>query len=229
MVLEEWSPSSGLPDWTEPGLQASWLFFSFPRFLPLARGNRYIGAMSKARRSNDWGFPRWRGYGSARDAQQVRLCDRHGCDKPGDCPAPKSPNSPERWYFCSEHAGEYNRNWDYFQGLDAEERAAREQTEQRDADGYKGSAFYGWGGPGDGSRSRDEMRALAVLELESDADFEAVRKSWRRMAKENHPDIRPGDADAATRFQAIQAAYDVLRVAEERRTWKPDVAAGRGG
>lgn len=203
--------------------------FSFPRFLPLARGNRYIGAMSKARRSNDWGFPRWRGYGSARDAQQVRLCDRHGCDKPGDCPAPKSPNSPERWYFCSEHAGEYNRNWDYFQGLDAEERAAREQTEQRDADGYKGSAFYGWGGPGDGSRSRDEMRALAVLELESDADFEAVRKSWRRLAKENHPDIRPGDAEAAARFQAIQAAYDVLRVAEERRTWKPDVAAGRGG
>ena len=65
------------------------------------------------------------------------------------------------------------------------------------------------------------MRALAVLELETDADFEAVRKSWRRLAKVNHPDVRPGDKDAAERFQAIQAAYDVLRVAEERRTWKP--------
>ena len=29
--------------------------------------------MTRARRSTDWGFPRWRGYGSARDAQQVRL------------------------------------------------------------------------------------------------------------------------------------------------------------
>ncbi|MES1985366.1 MAG: J domain-containing protein [Pseudomonadota bacterium] len=177
--------------------------------------------MSRAKRSNDWGFPRWRSYGAASEAQQVRMCDRHGCDRPGNCPAPKSPNSPERWYFCSEHAGEYNRNWDYFQGLDAEERASREQAEQRDAGGFQGSAFYGWGGPGDGTRSRDEMRALAVLELETDADFEAVRKSWRRLAKVNHPDVRPGDKDAAERFQAIQAAYDVLRVAEERRTWKP--------
>ena len=48
-------------------------------------------------RSNDWGFPRWRGYGSERGATKVRLCDRHGCDKPGDRPAPKAPNSPERW------------------------------------------------------------------------------------------------------------------------------------
>lgn len=151
----------------------------------------------------------------------MRLCDRHGCEKPGNCPAPKSPNSPERWYFCAEHAGEYNRNWDYFQGLDAEERAERERTERRDAGGYKDSAFYSWGGPGDGTRSRDEMRALEMLELESDADFESVKKSWRRLAKENHPDIRPNDADAAIRFQAIQAAYDVLRTAEERRTWKP--------
>ena len=65
------------------------------------------------------------------------------------------------------------------------------------------------------------MRALEILELESDADFEAVRKSWRRLAKANHPDVKPDDKEAALKFQAIQAAYDVLRVAEERRSWKP--------
>lgn len=149
------------------------------------------------------------------------MCDRHGCDQPGNCPAPKAPNSPDRWYFCQEHAGEYNRGWDYFQGLDEEERASRMKDEARDASGYKQSAHNSWAGPGDGTRSRDEMRALDLLGLESDADFEAVRKSWRALAKEHHPDVRPGDEDAAKRFQAIQAAYDVLRVAEERRTWKP--------
>ena len=151
----------------------------------------------------------------------MRLCDRHGCDAPGDCPAPKSPNSRERWYFCAEHAAEYNRNWDYFQGLSAEEAARREAEERRDAGGYRDSAFYGWGGPGDGSRSREEMRALDVLELESDADFEAVKKSWRRLAKEFHPDVKPDDAEAAMRFQAIQAAYELLKSAEERREWRP--------
>jgi hypothetical protein len=180
-------------------------------------GNRH-------RRSNDWGFPRWRGYGSSREAEAVRLCDRHGCERRGDCPAPKSPNSPERWYFCQDHAAEYNRGWDYFEGLDAEERSRRTHEETRDAGGYRTSAYDSWAGPGDGSRSRDEMRALDILGLESDADFEAVKRSWRQLAKENHPDIRPGDTEAAARFQAAQAAYEVLRTAEERRSWRPPAA-----
>lgn len=150
----------------------------------------------------------------------MRLCDRHGCDEPGDRPAPKSPNSPERWYFCETHAGEYNRNWNYFEGLTAEEAAQREAEERRDAGGFSESKHNSWAGPGDGSRSRDEMRALELFELDPDADFETVRLAWRRMAKSNHPDVKPGDAEAAKRFQAIQAAYDVLKAAEERRTWK---------
>ncbi|HEY5713316.1 MAG TPA: J domain-containing protein [Allosphingosinicella sp.] len=173
--------------------------------------------MAKASRSNDWGFPRWRAYGSARDAEPVRQCDRYDCEEPGDRPAPKTPNSPERWYFCERHAAEYNRNWNYFEGLSAEDAAARETDEQRDAAAFRQANHYGWGGPGDGSRSRDEMRALDVLELESDADFDAIKAAYRRQAKANHPDVKPGDKEAATRFQMIQAAYDVLRRGEERR------------
>ena len=173
--------------------------------------------MARHSRSNDWGFPRWRGYGSATEAARVRLCDRHQCEQPGTCPAPKSPNNPERWYFCPDHAAEYNRGWDYFAGLSAEQAAAREAADRQTQDGYANAKHYSWGGPGDGTRSRDEMRALAVLGLESDAEFEAVRTAWRALAKENHPDVRPSDADAAARFQQIQAAYDVLRTAEEAK------------
>lgn len=178
--------------------------------------------MARSGRTVDWGFPRWRGYGGAREAAQVRLCDRHGCAEPGRCPAPKSPNSPDRWYFCERHAAEYNAGWNYFEGLSAEEAAAREADETRTANGYTEARHYGWAGPGDGSRSRDEMRALDVLELDAHADFEAVRGAWRKLAKANHPDACPGDAEAAKRFQAIQAAYEVLRVAEENRQWRPE-------
>jgi DnaJ domain len=173
--------------------------------------------MTRKTRTDDWGFPRWRSYGASREAVTVRLCDRHGCTAAGDRPAPKSPNSPERWWFCLAHATEYNSNWNYFEGLSAEEAATREANERRDASGYTDAKHYGWGGPGDGSRSRDEMRALDLLGLESEADFEATKAAWRAMAKEYHPDVRPGDTDAAQKFQAIQAAYDVLRVAEDRR------------
>src|SRR3546814_16656716 len=88
--------------------------------------------MNGPRRSLDWGFPRWRGYGSSREAITVRLCDRHGCEEPGNCPAPKAPNTRDRWYFCKAHAAEYNAGWDYFEGLDKAEREERTRSENSD-------------------------------------------------------------------------------------------------
>jgi hypothetical protein len=193
------------------------------RFCSLAEGaplrlSRQL--MSRVRRSDNWGFPRWGGYGGSREATNVRLCDRHGCTEAGTCPAPKSPNNPDRWMFCVAHASEYNSGWDYFAGLDAEETAAREAEERQTHEGFQESAHYGWATSGDGTRSRDELRALDLLELTPDADFDAIKKSYRTKAKIVHPDVRPGDEDAAKAFQALQLAYEVLRASEERREWK---------
>jgi hypothetical protein len=177
--------------------------------------------MAKQKRSDDWGFPRWRSYAKSRDATRLRLCDREGCTNIGDRPAPKAPNSPERWYFCEAHAAEYNKNWNYFAGLSAEEAARRAAEEEQGASAFRQSAQWKWAGPGDGTRSRDEMRALDALELDSDADFTAIKAAHRRLVKETHPDANPGDAEAAKRFKQVQAAYDVLKKAEERSKATP--------
>src|SRR3954466_7545636 len=178
-------------------------------------------AMARHKRSNDWGFPRWRSYSDkSRSAAKVRLCDREGCNEAGDRPAPKAPHSRERWYFCESHAAEYNRNWNYFAGLSPEEAARRAADEESGASAFRKSAHWTWGGPGDGSRTRDEMRALDALDLESDADFAAVKAAHRRLVKETHPDANPGDTEAARRFKQVQAAYDVLKKAEERKNGK---------
>src|SRR5687768_12780991 len=176
--------------------------------------------MAKLTRSNDWGFPRWRAYEKGREAARIRLCDREGCDLAGDRPAPKAPNRPERWYFCQAHAAEYNRGWDYFAGLSPEEAARRAADEEQGNAGFRQSAQWKWAGPGDGSRSRDEMRALDALGLDSDAEMKAIKAAHRRLVKETHPDANPGDEDAAKRFKQVQAAYDVLRKAEERKEGK---------
>ncbi|WP_246444546.1 J domain-containing protein [Sphingomonas sediminicola] len=76
----------------------------------------------------------------------------------------------------------------------------------------------GWSG--DGSRSRDEMRALEVLELDPDVEFKDVKVAYRRLAKEHHPDTNAGNRKAADKFQKVQAAYEVLRKAEERKNGK---------
>lgn len=173
--------------------------------------------MARARRSNDWGFPRWRDYGGAGKAPEAqRLCDRAGCGKPGNCPAPKAPNRPERWWFCEEHAAEYNKGWNYFDALTEEEAAAHEAEEQRGQRSYERARHWAWG-EGDGSRSRAELDALKLFDLPPDADEAAIKAAHRRMAKENHPDLHPGDEEASKRFQASQAAYEILKAAAERR------------
>ena len=118
---------------------------------------------------------------------------------------------PRALVFLRGHAAEYNKNWNYFAGLSPEEAARRAAEEEQGAAGFRQSAQWKWAGPGDGSRSRDEMRALDALELDSDADFTAIKAAHRRLVKETHPDANPGDEEAAKRFKQVQAAYDVLQ------------------
>ena len=63
-----------------------------------------------------------------------------------------------------------------------------------------------------------EQDYYELLGVVRGADEATIKAAYRRLAKANHPDAAPDDADAATRFQAVQAAYDVLRKAEERRS-----------
>lgn len=171
--------------------------------------------MARYTKSRDWGFPRWRGYSDNNHAaKKIRLCDREGCDKPGNFPAPKSPNNPDRWYFCEDHIVEYNRSWDYFAGLSKEEAAKRKAEEKRQASGYS-STSYSWAGSETG-RSNEVLEALKILELEADADFEMVKIQWRQLAKKWHPDLNQNDEKAVKHFHAIQAAFDLLRNREER-------------
>jgi hypothetical protein len=173
--------------------------------------------MPRQRRSNDWGFPRWRAYGAASGAPEAqRRCDRAGCDQPGTCPAPKAPNRPERWWFCEAHAAEYNRQWDYFAALSAAEAAAEAARESSHTGSYQRARHWDWG-EGDGSRSRAELDALRLFDLPPDADEADIKAAHRRMAKANHPDVNPGDTEAASRFQAAQAAYEVLTRAAAAR------------
>ncbi len=180
----------------------------------------HAGQSRMSRRSNDWGFPRWRAYdGSGREAARLRPCDRHGCDRPGTCPAPKAPDSPERWWFCEAHAAEYNRGWNYFAQMSAADAEAARAHAGQESRAYGKARHWAWGAPGDGSRSRAEMDALRLFNLPPDADADAVKAAFRRVAKESHPDLNPGDAAAADRFRAAQAAYRVLSGTDAR---KPD-------
>lgn len=59
----------------------------------------------------------------------------------------------------------------------------------------------------------------SVLGLSKGASAEEVKKAYRKLAKEHHPDKNPGDAAAEERFKEIQTAYDVLSNPEKRKAY----------
>lgn len=52
------------------------------------------------------------------------------------------------------------------------------------------------------------MDPYKVLGISKDATMAEVKKAYRKKARENHPDLNPGDKDAAERMNKINEAYD---------------------
>ncbi|PIE14831.1 MAG: molecular chaperone DnaJ [Rhodobacterales bacterium] len=58
--------------------------------------------------------------------------------------------------------------------------------------------------------------ALGVDQSASDAQ---IKKAYRKIAKDCHPDLNPGDPAAEAKFKAASAAYDFLKDPEQRRRY----------
>jgi DnaJ-domain-containing protein 1 len=171
-----------------------------------------------------------------------RGCDHPDCEAEGLHPAPRSRVELRsyRW-FCLDHVRAYNRAWNYFAGMDADEVEAqvrRDTTWERpswpfagkadkkwhEAAGKFGDAFGAFGsrdsGPRNGARGgfranggarTVEERALAVLEVEPPITRDRIKARYKVLVKMYHPDANGGDAAAEERFKRISEAYETLK------------------
>jgi DnaJ-class molecular chaperone len=55
-----------------------------------------------------------------------------------------------------------------------------------------------------------------ILGVKPDASADEIRKVYRKLAKQFHPDLNPGKPEAEARFKSISAAYDLLSDPEKR-------------
>src|SRR5437667_6385058 len=55
-----------------------------------------------------------------------------------------------------------------------------------------------------------------VLGVKPNASADEIRKAYRKLAKQFHPDLNPGKPAAEARFKAVTAAHDILSDPEKR-------------
>jgi len=63
------------------------------------------------------------------------------------------------------------------------------------------------------------MNPYEILGVRKDASAEEIKKAYRKLAQETHPDRNPDDKDSEERFKKISSAYDILSNPEKKRQY----------
>ena len=83
----------------------------------------------------------------------------------------------------------------------------------------------------------EERDYYEILGVERGADKDQIKRAYRNLAKQYHPDRNPGDAEAEEKFKEASEAYEVLSDAEKRAAYDryghagidPSMGGGQGG
>src|SRR5215831_3182592 len=68
-----------------------------------------------------------------------------------------------------------------------------------------------------------------TLGVKRDASEEEIKKAYRKLARQFHPDRNPGDKQAEAKFKEVQKAYDVLSDKKKRTQYDQFGEAGPEG
>jgi len=156
----------------------------------------------------------------------IKKCEHADCQKAGTCRCPKTRDLREYWYFCPEHAAEYNKNWNYYAGMSADEieedwerqtfgsplkDKAKANADEADYIKFLNDFINGRSAfdkiPPKTTLPGPVTLALKLFDLPISASWREVGVRYRALAKKHHPDRSGSSAE----FAKISSAYDVLK------------------
>ena len=166
-------------------------------------------------------------YFAPQNEHQARCCDHPGCSEPGEYRAPKDRSLKEYYWFCLKHVQEYNAQWNYYEGLDAEEEEKQEQRRRRFRFGARVKYNFGFDINGnfeffddyspdysvinEARFTKDERVCLEIMELDiEELSIDSLKRQYKKMVKKYHPDVNPGNKDAEEKFKVLSTAYKSL-------------------
>jgi len=190
-------------------------------------------SVSTAKKKN----PRGRRGLSGASETSVRGCENEGCEESGKYRAPKAPDVlDEYFWFCKEHAREYNLKWNFFHGTTEAEMNAqlsKDKVWERETKPFGDPEARAWarlgiedphqvlGGnatqnPGKGATGKrklppTERRAIEILEAKDNATKPELRKAYKALIKVLHPDINGGDRSQEEQLQQVVWAWEQIK------------------
>ncbi len=159
---------------------------------------------------------------------EFRKCDKVSCDQGADFKAPKDRNNLRDYYwFCLEHVQEYNKMWDFYKDMSPEEI---EKSRDSDVTWNRPSwPLGGWRTLLENAELLENIesflnnrkqptilpkpvqKALESLNLSYPFTIEALKKQYKKLAKQYHPDLNQGDQKAEDRLKDVNESYQVLK------------------
>jgi hypothetical protein len=171
----------------------------------------------------------------AEHAKTFRKCEAPGCDRPGEHRAPKSRMPGDYWWFCQKHAAEYNKSWNYYAGMSAEEVDSENRRDEvwqtqtfrfglslegvlrkgRLEDPFGIYEKYMRGRPLPAAKiarafSKDELSAMKLFGLDWPFCATDLKARYKKLARAHHPDLNSGSKESEEKFKDVAAAYAVL-------------------
>lgn len=142
-------------------------------------------------------------------------CQHPGCNNKGEYRAPSVPGKSEeiKW-LCRAHAGQYNSEWNWFRNIPDKDAGANESEHHVNDRAVRRLRIYSRRKSGQVINRRltsVEMRALRVLNLSQECTIDDIRKEYRSLVKDLHPDNNGGDRSDEGRLEEVVNAWNLLR------------------
>ncbi|WP_127903448.1 J domain-containing protein [Solirhodobacter olei] len=169
----------------------------------------------------------------------TRVCDHPGCREAGQYRAPKSPDQLDEYYwFCRDHVREYNLKWNFFSGHTEEEfnkQLDSDRVWNRDTKPFnkRGEETRAWSrlgvddpmeilgpnatqNPGRATAASrklppTERRALEILDARDHWTKVEIRRQYKALVKDLHPDMNGGNRSDEDRLQEVVWAWDQIK------------------
>ena len=163
------------------------------------------------------------------------ICDWNSCNKPGEYKAPvERDNSRKYRLLCLEHIREFNKNWNYFRGMDDQQIfdfIKSDLTWHKPTQSFSSSDNFFkvlWSNTLKDEFDKDKFRsdynnmrqfkfdhkdikAFGILGISVGLKWQKIQDKFKILVKKFHPDINAGNKKYEEKLKQITLAYTQLK------------------